>query len=1171
MKKTNCFDRYSTNWRLKKILLAMKLSIISILVFTLQVSASVYSQTQKFDLSLKNVSVKDVFKAIEAKSDFRFFYNDELSDVNRVVSVNFENMKVEDVLSQLFKKSGVTYKVLENNLIVITPTGLVFQKTTITGIVTDQITKEPLPGVNITVEGTTLGTVSDASGKYSIDLPSTNAVLLYSFVGYNTERVETNGRSDISMELIPDIKSLEEVVVIGYGSRSRKDVTTSIATVSSNDIRKEVSTSAEFAMMGRMAGVSVSGATGDPLSRPTVRIRGVNTWGVADPLYVIDGIPVTEAGAGADAISDGRFGSLRGSINIMTLIDPNDIESISVLKDAAAAAVYGVRAANGVVLITTKQGKKGDKPSLEFNARYGIQNVHKNYEVMNIEQLVKFKEDAYKANSNFGEDKTKWNELNPASPNYVSNYKGETVDWQKAALTKNAPTQEYNLRLSGGTDRSVYTISGGYANSESLLAGKTMNRYSFSTNVSSKINNWLNLGGNYRLAYVDGKDNDIGGFDLNNFSQMPPWQPIYDPDGYLGYASSVKVNSDGMTGTPGKWSSDPKSNRLGQLATQDYTYGEFRNMGSVFGEIEIIKGLKARGTLSGDYYKRNTEKFTDYNGWQFDYAGENSKALTYLNSVGSLDNGITENFNFVKEFSLNYNRSFGNHNIDVLFNAMDQKYTFHSFSGSGKAMTTLDKGPRFVGNMEDKNTNVQTDVTRNALQGYLGRLSYNYMSKYYLDFTLRRDGSSKFSKEKQWGTFPGVAVAWRISGENFLQEVSWLNDLKLRAGRGSLGNMEVRDLAWAYIINPNPAYSWGSSSDGQGIYGAGAALTDMANPDLSWEKTTTTSVALDFTVIKGLSGSIEYYDKLTDGIIQQIELPASVGYKNTPFVNLAQVSNKGYEFTLNYQNVIGDLSYSIGGNLTTVKNTVEKTFKNSRYNISNVGWVEEGKSIGYERGYKFGGIYQTDEDALAREAEIKDNSRSQKVVAGDAYFLDVNGVPSVNNKYETPGADGKLDSYDQVYLWNNIAPLYYGLNIDMRWKGLDFSALFNGVGGTYGHWDGLSGMGSRSNGTLLSARDSWTPENNSSWLPRNVYGDPNSNLRGSDRDKHSRSYLRMQTVQLGYTLPKQVNNMLGNAFSNLRVYASVNNLITFTRWPGLNPDGSDVMPYIVNFGINAKF
>ncbi len=1002
-------------------------------------------------------------------------------------------------------------------------------------------------------------------------MPKTSNFLIFSFIGYNSERIEINGQTSVDVKLIPDIKKLEEVVVIGYGSRAKKDITTSIATVSSKDIKKDVSTSAEFAMMGRMAGVSVSGATGDPLSRPTVRIRGVNTWGVADPLYVIDGIPITEIGAGADAMADGRFGTLRGNINIMTLIDPNDIESISVLKDAAAAAVYGVRAANGVVLITTKQGKKGDKPTIEFNARYGIQNIPKTYHTMSIDQLADFKEQAYLANTDFVNDKTKWNELNPASAIYIRNLQGGNTDWQRAALNKNAPSQEYNLRLSGGTEKSAYTMSGGYANSEGVLIGKTMNRYSFSSNVNSNVNKWLNIGGNYRLAYVDGKDNNVGGFDLNSFSQMPPWQPIYDPEGYLGYASSISVNSDGITGTPGRWSSDPKPNHFGQLATLDNTYGEFRNMGSVFAEIELIKGLKIKGSLSGDYYKRSTENFTDYNGWQFAYSGEQSPVLTYPNSVGSLDNTITENFNLVKEFSVNYNTVIGDHHIDLLFNAMDQRYIFHSYLMSGKSMTTMDKGPRFVGNMEDKNTNVQTDVMRNALQGYLGRLSYNYKSKYYFDFTIRRDGSSKFAKDKQWGVFPGIAAAWRISGESFLENVGWINDLKLRAGRGSLGNMEVRDLAWAYIVNPNPAYSWGSSSDGLGIYGAGAAITDMANPDLSWEKTTTSSVGIDFTFFKGLSGSIEYYYKLTDGIIQQINLPSSVGYKNTPFVNLAQVSNKGYEFTLNYDNTIGDLRYSIGGNLTTVKNTVEKTFNHSRYNVSNVGWVEEGKSIGYERGYVFGGIYQSQGDADKREAEVKDDSRSQKVVAGDAWFQDINGAASGDYKYETPGADGKLNNNDQKFLWNNIAPVYYGINLNMEWKGIDLSLLFNGVGGTYGNWDGLSGMGSRSNGTLTSALDAWTPENRSTWLPRNVYGDPNSNFRGSDRDKKSKSYLRMQSIQIGYTLPKRANKILGNAFSSLRVYTSANNLYTFTSWPGLNPDGADIMPYIFNFGINAKF
>ena len=970
--------------------------------------------------------------------------------------------------------------------------------------------------------------------------------------------------------MIQDIQSLEEVVVIGYGTRARKDVTTSIATVSSKDISKTVNTTAEYSMMGRMAGVQVSGATGDPLTRPTVRIRGVNTWGVADPLYVIDGIAVTETGAGADAQADGRFETLRGNINIMTLIDPNDIESISVLKDASAAAIYGVRAANGVVLITTKQGKKGDKPTLEFNARYGVQNVPKMYDMMSTPELIKFKQDAYRANSTIGEDQSKWNELNPASPFFVA-ANSKTYDWQKESIRKNAPTQEYNLRLSGGTDKSAYSVSAGYANNEGVLIRKKLDRYSFAMNTQSEVNSWMNVGLNYRLAYIKGIDNNIEDFNMSDLAQMPSWQPIYETGGYKGYASSVTVNPDGVTGTPGRWSSDPKSNTLGMLATNDQSFGELRNMGSAFLEIEPVKGLKLKGTVSADYYKRGTETFIDYEGWVFGYGGEQSKVLTYPNSVGSLQNNATENFNLIKEFTVNYVKDLGEHHIDLLFNAMDQQYQFHSNQVAGYAMTTRDKGPRFIGNMEDKNTNVQTDVMRNALQGYMGRISYNFKSKYYLDVTVRRDGSSKFAKDKQWGSFPALSAAWRLSEEAFMPEVIWLNDIRLRAAWGSLGNMEVRDLAWAYIINPNPAYSWGSSSDGLGIYGPGAAITDMANPALTWEKTTTTNLGLDFTLLSNkLTGSVEYYNKLTDGIIQQIGLPPSLGYKSTPFVNLAQVRNKGIEVVLSYQGSVGDLNYSVGGNLTTVKNIVEKTYKDLRYNTS-AGLVEEGFSIGYKRGYVFGGIYQSQEEADIKEAEVMDNSRGQAVVPGDAWFQDINGAPSGDYKYETPGGDGRLDNHDQTFLWNTIAPFYYGINLGLGYKGIDFSTLWTGVGGVYGQWDGLTGMGSRSNGTLKSATDAWTTTNQSDWLPRNVYGDPNSNMRNSDRNKKSISYLRLQSIQIGYTLPKNLYRAIGNAVNNVRIYASGNNIMTFSPWPGLNPDGGDEMPYIINFGINARF
>lgn len=1173
MQKFGLLVPYIRNF--KKFMLIMKLCSLLILISLATASAKTsYSQTARFTLNLEDVTIKQLFENIEGSSEFIFVYYDNIIDLNKEISVKANNETAEEILEKVFKSSENTFKIFDRQIVIAKKESSKAdleqqQKKELKGKIADE-KGSPIPGASIVVKGTTVGTTTDLDGNFSLTVPTDAKTLVVSFVGMKSQELLIGAKTTLNIVLEEQTTGLSEVVAIGYGIRAKKDVTTSISTVSSKDISKDVNTTAEYSMMGRMAGVQVSGATGDPLTRPTVRIRGVNTWGVADPLYVIDGIPVTEAGAGADAQADGRFGTLRGNINIMTLIDPNDIESISVLKDAAAAAIYGVRAANGVILITTKGGKKGDKPTLEFSARYGVQSIPKTFSVMSTAELVKFKQDAYKANSTIGTDQTKWSELNPAAPNYVGS-NAANVNWQKAAINKNAPTQEYNLRMAGGTQQTAYSVSAGYASSEGVLVGKNLQRYSFSTNIRTDVSQWLRVGLNYRLGYVKGNDNDIGGFDLNSFAQLPPWQPIYDSKGYLGYASTATVNANGITGTPGKWSSDPKSNKLGQLASQDYSYGELRNMGTTYIEIEPLKGLTFKGSVSADYYKRSTEKFIDYGGWLFDYSANQSRVLTYPNSVGSLSDNITDNFNLIKEFTANYVKNIGDHHFDVLFNAMDQQYQFHSYLMTGYSMTTKDKGPRFIGNMEDKNTNVQTDVTRNALQGYLGRLSYNYKSKYYLDATVRRDGSSKFAPANQWGTFPGLSAAWRISAESFMQDLKWINDIKLRGAWGSLGNMEVRDLAWAYIINPNPAYSWGYSTDGQGVYGAGAAITDMANPALSWEKTTTANLGVDFTLFNSrLTGSFEYYNKLTDGIIQQIGLPPSIGYKNTPFVNLAQVRNKGIEIVLNYEGTIGEINYSVGANLTTVKNVVEKTYQDLRY-TTGAGLVEEGYSIGYQRGYVFGGIYQTQAEADAREALVADNSRTQKVVAGDAWFKDINGKPSGNYKYETPGADNKLDTYDQTFLYNNIAPCYYGINLGLAYKGIDFSTLWNGVSGIYGQWDGLDGMGSRSNGTLTSANNAWTSTNNSNWLPRNVYGDPNSNLRSSDRNKKSKSYLRLQSIQVGYTLPKELYRLVGNSISNLRVYASGNNLLTITNWPGLNPDGSDVMPNIINFGISAKF
>lgn len=1169
MKNSNSFYRYTTNWRLKKILLTMKLTLICILVFTLQVTASVYSQTKKFDISLKNVSVKEVFRTIEAQSDFRFFYNDELSDVNRLVSIDMQNMKVEDVLSRLFDKSRVTYKVLDNNLIVITPTGLVYQRQNISGTVTDATTKEPLTGVNVTLEGSTVGTITDINGKYSLEVPSNNAVLIFSFIGYNSERIQLTGNTNIDVQLVPDIKKLEEVVVIGYGSRAKKDVTTSISTVNSGSIAKVVAMSPEVAMQGRMTGVQVAGTSGNPMARPTIRIRGVNTWGVSSPLYVIDGVPVTEFGSGIEGQEDARASDVRGPLNIMTLIDPNDIESISVLKDASAAAIYGVRAANGVILITTKKGR-GDKPVVEFSTRYGIQNITQKIDVLNTQQYAKHVQDVYASDPTISVDPLNKDVFNPNSDKYLGN--GPTYDWQEAMKNKNAPTQDYSLRLSGGTQKSDYFVSLGYTNMKGTLIGSELERYSGSFKLNTQVNKWLKAGLNYRITSADGKDNDF----LVTFwqaAQTPPWQPIYDENGPGGYAPTVGgLQPDGAYKSDKLYGTGTRLNLPGLIAMNDAKYKSLRNMGNVYLEVEPLKNLKIKGSVSMDMYTTNRYEFSDFRASVFNYTAGDPRSIGGGNSVGTYGERDVYNNNLVKEITVNYSNSFGNHNIDLLLSGMDQQYNSKYTGMSTEYMTTtLDYLRRLGG--ENKYTNVGSDINRWALQGLLGRIGYNYNSKYYLDLTVRRDGSARFAPQNRWGTFPSASVAWRISSEPFLQEFTWLDDLKLRAGWGQLGNQEVRDLAYLSPIATNPTFAWGNNPEalGRGYFSSAATVFGLANPNLQWEKTSTTNIGFDAVLIRNLTFSMEYYNKLTTGILQEVSLPNSVGVSQQPVDNIASVSNSGIEISVNYNGSFGDFQYNIGGNITTVKNTVEKTYKDIPL------WnIEEGYPLFYVRGYKVGGIFQTQEQLDEWKSIYRDvNYQTAKVAPGDFYFQDVRSGPQKPDEFYSNMPDSVINNYDQVYLGKSIPGFFYGLNINLEYKNFDLGAQFTGVGDVVKYNDLRAAMEyTPGTGNNLSTKifDSWTPQNTGTNMPRVIGGDPAQNFRRSDHFVESAAYFRLSNIQLGYTLPMSFYTATRNSISNLRVYVGSSNLFTITKYSGFDPESDKYpTPRVFFMGLNVRF
>ncbi len=1175
-KKSDCFPCHLGK-RLKKIILIMKLTAPLMIFAMLNVSATIYSQNTHFTFDLTDVTIKDVFNRIESNSNFKFLYRNELINVDRKVSVTANQESVESILGKLFGPDQIDYMIFEDNMIVITNKKQQKQNT-VTGTVTDVASGETLPGVNVTVQGTSIGAVTDLKGFFTIDVPDANAVLVFSFVGYNTETVSIAGQSKIDVTMVPDIKSLDEVVVIGYGSRQKADLTGAVSSIDAKELNTDVKMSPELQMQGKMAGVLISSTGSSPTARPEVRIRGVGTLGFNDPLYVIDGVPLTEGGS---TYGDGTWqADFRGTINVFNMINPDDIESISVLKDASATAVYGVRASNGVILITTKRGQKG-KPNVNFSASYGIKNITRRRDMMNTQQFTDAHLEAWANNPTVTPAPETFRFFDPTSAYYLGNSPTYTSDWVDFGLKKNAPVQNYDLSISGGNDASNFFVGAGYSSEEDAVFYNKFDRYSFSLNSDHKLTKWLKVGESYRFVYTNNDRQNLTGAaglevnpDYPNYSYTPPWQPLYDNgsaevNGYKGWALPGRT----IDGTLESQGYGPGTRINPGNYTNDYWQNKMlRNLGSFYAEVSPVNGLKIKGTFSFDRYSYHQEVYNQgREGGLFDPQRGYLTDLSQANAYTIRDN---INTNIVKELLINYTRSFGEHNFDITLNGMDQRVDWTTEQKAVDQYSPISSWDqrRISDNVSRENRNVTSGRGPSGLQGYMARMSYNYHHKYYLDATVRRDGSSKFGPGYKWGTFPSFAAAWRITSEGFMRNISWLDDLKFRAGWGQVGNQETRDAAYVSLVNLSTEYAFGSVIGGNNPSAQGIALTDFPTIDMSWETSTTKNVGFDAVMLSNrLSLTAEYYNRLTDGILQSIEIPLVIGASSQPVVNLAKVSNRGIEIQGSWQDKIGPVGYNISFNITTVKNEVMDLYRN-RPSGDNWGRIEEGYSMNFLYGYETDGIFQTDQDVSDWLAVHSDPGYEDQKAPGDVRFVDINSAPTEADGPEAfvhYAPDSIINAYDQTYLGKTIPGYYYGFSLGANFRNWDVNMIFRGVGDVQGiNETGKLSIDAGGDNFETVYLDRWTPENHSNTIPRAIAGDPSGNNRISDRMVENRGFLRFQTAQLGYTFSGNILNKVGA--SNLRCYASASNIFVMTPWTGIDPE-NDNTPFVFTVGANLSF
>jgi len=986
---------------------------------------------------------------------------------------------------------------------------------------------ETLIGVNVLVKGTTTGTVTDFDGRYALDAPS-DATLVFSYTGYRDQEVAVGNRTIIDVTMATDVAVLDEVVVIGYGTQRKVDLTGAVGSIGAEEIAKTPILSADQALRGRVAGVQLTNRSGDPGAPINVRIRGVGTTGNNSPLYVIDGVPIVQTtNITVNTASNTESNPLAG-------INPSDIESIDILKDASSAAIYGTRAANGVVIITTKRGKSG-RTSLTYDGYVGVQNVRAKHDVLGVADYIALQ-------SEIGND--------------FSAFNGRPfVDWQEEVFSS-ASMQNHSLTASGGTENANFNISGGYFSQDGISLATGFKRYSVKANSDIKVGKRIRVGESLNVSFTDRLvESEPGRAAAFGAARNSPFTPVRENGAFTVF------NADNSGAAA---SSNSQVVGLNDLSNNETRVLSRRILGSIYGEIEIADGLKFR-----------TQAGVDYN------IGEGSWLQNIYNFGSASNTGILQVVSKPTELTTNitntlsYNKSFNGVDLNILLGHEETNFEFDRLRGQGR------------GFLSDAVTLVNTAATSAvgqerdnwALRGYMGRANFVIQNKYLVTATVRRDESSRFTRDNRSAVFPSFSVGWKLSEESFLADNSAIDELKIRAGWGQAGNQFTSN-SFAYLstLGLTSLYVLGT---GQTIEAAPTPFT-FANPNLRWETSTQIDIGVDLRLWEGkLETSLDYYQKNTTDILVGLPISAISGFLLPPDVNSGEIENKGIEFSATYRDRVGDFNYSISGNLTTNDNEVISLGENPNPIITGFFGAQThrttvGLPIGHFFGYETDGIYQTQAEV---DAALPDVSGSPS--PGDIRFVDVDG-------------DGSITPADRTFLGNSTPRTFFGINLGADYKGLDISLFFQGVGGVKVFNNvtrSLTSMNSTSNQSTL-VLDRWTGQGTSTTIPRATIADPNGNNRFSDRFVEDASYFRFQNLQIGYTINQNSLQDFADGFvQNIRFYIAASNLFTLTNYTGLDPevtrgfsfqkgemplstgqdDGATPTPRVFQFGVRATF
>lgn len=1134
MKKNN--DRDCCVPLFRKTMRVMKITTLFSLATACCISASIYAQNYKVSVNKQNSSIIEVLKEIEQNSEFTFFFNDNRVNVNKKVSVNAKNVTLEEILDQLFANTGYKYQIIDRQVLIkaseearMNSNVSQQNKKTITGVIKDE-SGLPVIGANVVEKGTTNGTITDAEGKFTLAVEP-NAMLAVTYIGYVTNEISVSGKNSVSITLKEDSELLDEVVVVGYGTMKKKDLTGAVGAIKGEDLAARKTTQLSTALQGAVAGVTVTRSSGAPDAVGTIRVRGITTIGDNNPLVIIDGVP--------------------GSMND---VNANDVESMTVLKDAASSSIYGSRAAAGVVLITTKRAKENDL-SLNYSFEYGMEILAKYPKNVGAQRYMEVANELkYNDNPSGGMYQTypqdwveNWDKLNKENPD-----KYPITDWNEIMFDKTAPRQSHVLTLAGGSKAVKTNASFSYDKTDGLYYNRYYERFMLRVNNDFKFNKYIGA----KLDF--------------NFKRAKNHKPAYEE----------KMMMEHTRVMPAIWSAMWSDGRYGYgrdngnplaLLHEGGEINEWYNQvgGRATLELTPVDGLVISGVVAPTYSFNKIKNF--------------KKAVSYTllddpnTVVGNRNDAMTtkltekrnDNYNVTYQFLANYTKSFGKHDLNLMA-GYENYYAFYEDLMASRDQYELTNYPYLdIGPLAFRDNSGSAQEV--AYRSWFGRAVYNYDNRYLLQANIRYDGSSRFHKDYRWGAFPSFSAGWVVSEESFIKNtnINWLSFLKLRGSWGTLGNERILDSNGNQNYYPyQAAMGFGNMlffQNGKPISQLTAAQQYYAIQNISWEKTESFDIGVDANFFNNrLHFAFDYYKKTTEDMLLALEIPDYVGFDN-PQKNTGDMHTNGYDIELGWNDQIGDLSYSVSVN-----------FSDYISKMGNLGGTEFlGDKVKFEDsqfdewyGYINEGLFLTEED-LANSPKLNNN-----IKVGDAKYKDISGPEG------TP--DGKISpEYDRVLLGGSLPRYLYGGNIRLGYKGFDLSMAFQGVGSQkvkypqiliqpiFSEWGSVPEV---VDGDFWSSKNT-DEQNGAVKFPRASTVNAPSNFAMSDLWLFNGRYFRMKNITLGYTLPSSITNKV--LMKHARVYVSANDIFTISQYPkGWDPEmPSHAYPITASvlFGLSVNF